>query len=244
MGGSPKRGRWRVSERLNAVTVMGGAEIDLREGELDGDVVVITAVALMGGVEIYLPDSVEVDVGGVALMGGTEMRGSTRPARPGAPLVRIRAFPIMGGVEVQTPRPAPSPLGAARSIVARRTASSWPSSAEATSPALCAAARQAAELPWTVSSITAAHPVVRHGHARVGASVGRQRRVEGVGGRRQRLRERVDAGRQACERLPDLDAARCRVGALTWSAPVPSPTADAAERRLLLAEDRSDGSSV
>lgn len=100
MGGSDRKGRWRVGERFNAVTVMGGADIDLREVELDGDQVTIVAVAVMGGIDIYVPDSVEVDVGGFALMGGNDQRGSHRAPRDGAPVVRVRAYALMGGVDV------------------------------------------------------------------------------------------------------------------------------------------------
>jgi hypothetical protein len=100
MGGSDKRGRWRVGERLTSVAVMGGGDLDLRDAVLEADEVTITAVAVMGGIAIYVPDTVDVDVSGIALLGGNDERGSTRPPRPGAPVVRIRVFALMGGVDV------------------------------------------------------------------------------------------------------------------------------------------------
>ncbi len=100
MGGSDKRGRWRLGRRLTSVAIMGGGDLDLRGAELDDDEVTITAIALMGGIDIYVPDSIDVDVSGFAVMGGNDERGSTRPPRPGAPLLHIRAFAIMGGVDV------------------------------------------------------------------------------------------------------------------------------------------------
>jgi hypothetical protein len=100
MGGWDKRGRWRIGERLTSIAIMGGGDLDLRGAEIDDDEVTITAIAVMGGIGIYVPDSIEVEVSGFALMGGNDERGSTRPPRPGAPVIRIQAFALMGGIEV------------------------------------------------------------------------------------------------------------------------------------------------
>jgi hypothetical protein len=100
MGGSDRRGRFRLSGTVHSVAVMGGDTIDLRDAEIDGDEVLINAFAVMGGTDIYVPDTVEVIVEGFALMGGNDERGSRRPARPGAPVVRIRAYSLMGGIDV------------------------------------------------------------------------------------------------------------------------------------------------
>jgi hypothetical protein len=100
MGGSTRRGRMRLSGHVNAIAIMGGDDLDLREAEFDGDELVINVFCLMGGPDIYLPDTVEVELSGVAIMGGNDERGSTRQARPGAPLVRVRSFALMGGTDV------------------------------------------------------------------------------------------------------------------------------------------------
>jgi uncharacterized protein DUF1707 len=100
MGGSDRKGRWRASEKVTAICVMGGGTLDLRGAEIDGDELTITAVAVMGGLDIYVPDTVEVESGGLAIMGGNDHRGSTRPARPGAPVVRVQAYSLMGGIDV------------------------------------------------------------------------------------------------------------------------------------------------
>ena len=100
MGGSDRKGRWRVSERVNAVAVMGGGSLDVRGVQLAGNELTIVAVAVMGGIDVYVPDTVEVQVDDVAVMGGNDQRGSKRPARPGAPVVRVKAYSVMGGVDV------------------------------------------------------------------------------------------------------------------------------------------------
>jgi Domain of unknown function (DUF1707)/Cell wall-active antibiotics response 4TMS YvqF len=100
LSGSRRRGRFRAVDRINAVAVMGGNEIDLREAEIEGGELTVNLFAFMGGSEVYVPDSVELDVGGFSFMGGHEEVGSERPPRPGAPLIRIRAYNLMGGASI------------------------------------------------------------------------------------------------------------------------------------------------
>ena len=95
-----RRGRFRTVGSINAVAIMGGDEIDLRDAELEGGELTLNLFALMGGSNIYVPDSVEVEVGGFSLMGGHEEVGSERPPRPGAPLIRIRVYALMGGASI------------------------------------------------------------------------------------------------------------------------------------------------
>jgi hypothetical protein len=100
MSGSRRRGRFRAVGSINAVAVMGGNEIDLREAEIEGGELTVNLFAIMGGAEVYVPDSVELDVGGFSLMGGHEEIGSERPPRPGAPLIQIRVYTLMGGASI------------------------------------------------------------------------------------------------------------------------------------------------
>jgi hypothetical protein len=100
LGGSHRRGRFRAVGSINAVAILGGDEIDLREAEIEGGELTINLVAVLGGENIYVPDSVEVEVGGFSLMGGHEEIGTARPPRPGAPVIRIRAYNLLGGTSV------------------------------------------------------------------------------------------------------------------------------------------------
>lgn len=99
MGGNERKGRFRIRERLTAIAIMGGSDIDLRNAEIEGDVT-INVIAIMGGTSIYVPDTVEVELGGFGLMGGNAQRGSARPTHPGAPVIRVNAYSLMGGSEI------------------------------------------------------------------------------------------------------------------------------------------------
>jgi hypothetical protein len=100
VGGSTRRGRQRLSGRLNVVAVIGGDSIDLRDAEIEGSELVVHVFSFIGGPDIYVPDTVEVELSGHAIIGGNDERGSTREPRPGAPRIRIHSVAFMGGTDV------------------------------------------------------------------------------------------------------------------------------------------------
>jgi len=100
MSGSHRRGRFRAVGSINAVSIMGGDDIDLREAEIEGGELTINLFAFLGGANIYIPDSIELELGGFSLMGGNTEIGSERPARPGAPVIRLRAWNLLGGATI------------------------------------------------------------------------------------------------------------------------------------------------
>jgi hypothetical protein len=60
----------------------------------------------MGGVEIYVPEDVTVQVNGIGFMGAFEnqVRDQAEP-RPGMPLVKVTGLGLMGAVEVKRRKP-------------------------------------------------------------------------------------------------------------------------------------------
>ncbi len=78
MSGSHRHGRFRAVGSINAVAIMGGDEIDLREAEIEGGELTLNVFTLMGGANIYIPDSIELDVGGFSVMGGNTEVGVER----------------------------------------------------------------------------------------------------------------------------------------------------------------------
>jgi Domain of unknown function (DUF1707)/Cell wall-active antibiotics response 4TMS YvqF len=100
LGGVERRGRWRVPRRSFVLSLLGGSDLDLRQAEIDADVVTIWTFAVIGGVDIYVPEGVEVDAGGFALLGGVDEHGADTPPRPGSPLVRVRCLALIGGADI------------------------------------------------------------------------------------------------------------------------------------------------
>jgi len=53
-------------------------------------------ISIMGGANIYVPDTVEVEISGFSLMGSDSEYGARQP-RSGAPVVQIHSYNVMGG---------------------------------------------------------------------------------------------------------------------------------------------------
>jgi len=118
LGGFSRKGDWVVPAYFNAVAILGGGEIDLREARFAEPVVTIHVVAILGGIEITVPEDVSVHVTGVGIMGAFEHSGAA-DGPPGAPQVIINGVAIMGGVEVKRRPPKKSKR---EKLESRRTA--------------------------------------------------------------------------------------------------------------------------
>jgi Domain of unknown function (DUF1707) len=107
-GMARQRGRWRPAPTVQVVAVAGGAEVDLVDAVLDGPGVRVRAVAVLGGVEVVVPEGVAVELTGTSLLGTRSylVRGPVA-ARPGSPEVEVRALAVLGGVTVRTPHRRP-----------------------------------------------------------------------------------------------------------------------------------------
>jgi uncharacterized protein DUF1707/cell wall-active antibiotic response 4TMS protein YvqF len=102
MGGAHRRGRFRLGARTNVITIMGGANLDLRQAELEGPEVTITVLSVMGGANLIVPEGVDVELTGLSIMGGKNYRPGKQRLPPNAPVVRVRGYSVMGGISVVT----------------------------------------------------------------------------------------------------------------------------------------------
>ena len=102
MSGHATRGRWRLGRRTRAVAVMGGCTLDLRQAQIEGPEVEITATAFWGGIDIVVPEGFHVDLRGFSFMGGRSLRLRDVPLVPGSPHIVVNAYAVMGGVGVKS----------------------------------------------------------------------------------------------------------------------------------------------
>ena len=105
MSGTGRKGRWRPAETTKVLAVMGGVELDLREALLDGPELTIHAIAIMGGIDIVVPEGIRVEVRGLPIMGGFDSRIRDVPVLPGSPVIHVTGWALMGGVSVRNKRP-------------------------------------------------------------------------------------------------------------------------------------------
>ena len=95
-----RRGSWVVPPSYTAFTLMGSVQLDLRQARFSEPEVTIAAYTLMGGVEIIVPDDIEVEVGGIGIMAAFD-HSANGPGVPGAPRLRVTGLALMGSVDVK-----------------------------------------------------------------------------------------------------------------------------------------------
>jgi len=106
MSGTDRKGVWTVPPTFTSVAFMGGVEIDLTEARFEDAETTIQAFAMMGGIDIYVPEDITVQVNGTGFMGAFENHAQDQAQpRPGAPLVKITGLALMGGVDVKRRKP-------------------------------------------------------------------------------------------------------------------------------------------
>lgn len=110
----PQNRRWLVSvmggnERAEDVApdetvivdVMGGSDLDLRGASFPDGETIVTAIAVMGGSTIWVPEGARVELSGFALMGGNSNSVPKGSASSG-PLIRVKAWSLFGGIDVRS----------------------------------------------------------------------------------------------------------------------------------------------
>lgn len=101
--GAERKGKWRVRPQVQATAVFGGIELDLREATFESPVTEISGVWAFGGLEIKVPEGVEVRNETVGIFGGTDISDVGDPV-PGAPVLIIKGLSMFGGVSVRGPK--------------------------------------------------------------------------------------------------------------------------------------------
>jgi hypothetical protein len=103
-GGVTRTGRWRVRRKINSVALFGGVDLDLREAVFEGTTVEMSGFWCFGGLDIKVPEGIEVRDQTVGIFGGTDVRDVGEPL-PGAPTLVIKGAALFGGVSVRGPKP-------------------------------------------------------------------------------------------------------------------------------------------
>jgi hypothetical protein len=106
IGNEERGGRWRPGDDTRALALIGDCTLDLRQAEVEGVELVVTAIAVLGDVRVVVPPGVAVDLEGVALLGDKKYRVAEAPElRAGAPHLRVTAYAVVGDVTVMSEPP-------------------------------------------------------------------------------------------------------------------------------------------
>lgn len=110
LSGVERKGPWVVPPEHTAVAILGGIQLDLREARFSQAEVTIRAFTFMGGIDVIVPEDIEVEISGFGFMGAVDHQASG-PGAPGSPRVKVVGCACMGAVSVQRkpPRQAKKP---------------------------------------------------------------------------------------------------------------------------------------
>lgn len=95
-----RQGRLRLGRRVFCLAAFGNIDLDLREATLERDVLTVVAFGLFATIDVYVPEGIEADIGGVVVFGHRNAHGNDVPAVPGSPLVRFDVFGLFAGVDL------------------------------------------------------------------------------------------------------------------------------------------------
>ena len=101
LGGTTRKGLWRPARNTQAVSVLGGIDLDYTEAEMPPGVTELNVFCLLGGVEIKVPPGINVEVHALPILGGVDNK-SEQSGSSEDPVLRVRAITILGGVDIKT----------------------------------------------------------------------------------------------------------------------------------------------
>jgi uncharacterized protein DUF1707/cell wall-active antibiotic response 4TMS protein YvqF len=94
-----RRGRFRLRRWSVAVSAFGDLDFDLRDATMDEERAAVTVLAAFGNVDVYVPEGVNVDVGGLTVFGHRRDWGRDA-GQPDAPSIHVRLFGFAGTIDV------------------------------------------------------------------------------------------------------------------------------------------------
>jgi hypothetical protein len=107
LGDEKRVGRWRLPRHLRIFSLLGDWILDLRGALVNEDavaagIVEITLVSLIGDLRVVVPEGVEVEMGGLVIIGDRKLELAAVQPRPGTPRVRLRVFGLISDVTVHS----------------------------------------------------------------------------------------------------------------------------------------------
>lgn len=103
LGGADHRTHAKNLSSGNVLCLLGGATIDIREADINGDTIAINVLAVMGGVEIRVPPHWQVSIEAVPFLGGVSNDTTCMADRlqmPRKTLV-VSGIALMGGIDIR-----------------------------------------------------------------------------------------------------------------------------------------------
>ena len=103
LSGVERKGIWKPARKNKVFALMGGIDLDFSEAVLPPGITEVDFLCLMGGLDIIVPEGINIEVKGFPIMGGIDKKVSDEHY-PGRPTLRIQGLAIMGGVDIKYPK--------------------------------------------------------------------------------------------------------------------------------------------
>lgn len=98
LGGGEYKNNSQDLKGISAEAILGGIDLDLRDAKITEDIL-LELTAVLGGIDIILPDNVQVEiVSGIPVLGGFEHKVNRNNF---GPKVKIKYTVVMGGIEIK-----------------------------------------------------------------------------------------------------------------------------------------------
>jgi hypothetical protein len=104
LGATSRRGRWRVPKLVKAKATLGSVELDFTDAELQLGETVVEVRALLGSIEITVPEGLAVECEGSAILGSFDHVAQTAASRRDQRVLRIVGTATLGSVDVKVRR--------------------------------------------------------------------------------------------------------------------------------------------
>lgn len=98
--GTERKGVWYPARNMKILAAFGGVDLDFSKALLPPGDTYIDAMCVFGGVDIVVPEGVNLELSGVPIFGGIDNKYGDRRI-PGAPTLHVSAFALFGGIDIK-----------------------------------------------------------------------------------------------------------------------------------------------
>ena len=102
-GGNNRSGSWKLPKELRIISIFGGADIDLSEAQFTSPELHITVFNLFSGVNIYVPENINVQSKAFCIFGGISNDANSN-TETNAPTVIIDGVALFSGIDIKIKR--------------------------------------------------------------------------------------------------------------------------------------------
>lgn len=100
--GSEIRNQSKQFKGGQVTAIFGAATIDLRDAVIEGREASLDLTAVFGGIELIVPEHIQVEVGGMPILGGWDNKKRRKhDSVEERPLLKVNAITILGGLEIK-----------------------------------------------------------------------------------------------------------------------------------------------